>query len=29
VKQCTDDCPAAWEEVEEISAAKSREASRD
>jgi hypothetical protein len=28
-KQCTDDCPAAWEEVEEISAAKSREAGRD
>jgi uncharacterized protein YgbK (DUF1537 family) len=28
-KQCTDDCPAAWEEVEEISAAKSREEGRD
>jgi hypothetical protein len=28
-KECTDDCPAAWEEVEEIAAAKSREQNRD
>ena len=28
-KECTDDCPAAWEEVEEIAAAKSRAQNRD
>ena len=28
-KECTDDCPAAWEEVEEIASAKSRAENRD